>query len=341
MHHTRYGKLHKYRTKRCRTVLNIATVAKAFSVVHIGTMSVYYGSLLPGCSQDLLSLLTPIPPVANIFSTETKSFSLPDNHRSNDSQNLSPKLSPEGPGNFHTISCGSADTLSVSQQRKMTGTKGNQKLPPQKKAPASPPRRKNTPIPKRKKKETNILQVEAFPEPFSFEKYIYMKGEDDEKDGFTNNFKLFVEDKLEDKQPQSLVKANVTALLQRRIPNTDNQVWKDASNYHRHIIIRYPPERESTVQTRQTGLDLIAEFCQDGNYSRFPPDTIAKVDITDLDNSPPLDSFFMDKDIKDFMKQDLPENELDEHFVETYPEFAKQCWSGNHLSDFAKGLGFS
>ena len=77
----------------------------------------------------------------------------------------------------------------------------------------------------------HVLQVQAFPEPFSFEKYISMNGEGDERDGFLNNIKQFLDGKLEDNIPRTLVTANITALLKRRIPNSNNEVLKDVSDY--------------------------------------------------------------------------------------------------------------
>ncbi len=152
--------------------------------------------------------------------------------------------------------------------------------------------------------------------------------------------KQFATGKL-DPAPQTLVDANVTAHVNRRIPFSNNQVLKQANtDFNRAIIVRYPKEGESTPQTRETGLNLIGDFLMDRNFSKFPPFSIEKEDITDLDNPPPLDKFFMDDQIKEFLIQAIDAKDLDESFVNTYPEFAKLCWSGKYVSDFARTLGF-
>jgi hypothetical protein len=221
----------------------------------------------------------------------------------------------------------------------MVGTKPSSKFPPQKKAHGSPPRRKNAPMPQRKKKLSYQLTVQAFPEPFAFEKYIFHYG-NDEKDGFLYSLKQFLSGNLEE-NPQTLVDANVTACPDHRIPFSNDEVLKDADNvYHRCIIVRYPKEGESTPETRITGLNLLADFFMDHNFSKFPPAFIDKSDITDLDNPSPLDMFFLDKEIKDFIIQAIDEKYLNKTFVATFPEFAKLCWSGKHISVFAQSLGF-
>ena len=110
---------------------------------------------------------------------------------------------------------------------------------------------------------------------------------------------------------------------------------RDPSGHMRFVIVRYPKERESTAQTRKEGLELIGSFFMDPKFSKFPPVAIEKIDQTDEDDPCPLDTFFKDEDIEEFMRTDVAEKELDSDFVEKYSDFAKLCWSGNHYSDFA------
>ena len=62
--------------------------------------------------------------------------------------------------------------------------------------------------------------------------------------------------------------------------------------------------------------------------------------MTDDDNLPSLDSFFMDDDIKNIMEQDIAEEELNNKFVLNYPSFANRVYAGNNYSDWARTLGF-
>ena len=53
-----------------------------------------------------------------------------------------------------------------------------------------------------------------------------------------------------------------------------------------------------------------------------------------------LDSFLMDPVIKELMEQDIPDEDLDDTFVETFPDFAPYCWAGPSYSSWARTLGF-
>ena len=218
----------------------------------------------------------------------------------------------------------------------MAPGKATLKSPPRKKGPASPPRRKNAGLPERKKKITNQLTVRAFQDPFSFEMYIFQVGEG--KDGFLNNIRMFINDELKG-NPQMLMDANVTRLAHRRIPFSNNEAMMNGI-HERQVIVTYPRELKSTSETRAKGLQQISSFFMDPKFARFPPSAIEQIDMTDEEDPSPLDEFFMDDEIEAFMKHEFEEENLDTDVVKNFPELAAKCWSGTHVSDFARSLGF-
>ena len=119
----------------------------------------------------------------------------------------------------------------------------------------------------------------------------------------------------------------------------------DNRDFWKQVIIRYPVDGantpiESTPETRRQGLEAIKMALMNPEYTRFPPEDIITMDTADPENPPPLDHFFLDNDIRDFMKEDIQETDLTTTFVQDFPDAASKCWSGHNVSAWARGLGF-
>ena len=140
---------------------------------------------------------------------------------------------------------------------------------------------------------------------------------------------------------QDLDGANFTAYMYRRQPNSNNQVMhNDGTDFWRMLLIRYPPNGESTAQSRQEGMEALRQFLMDDRFSDFPPSTIGLTDATDEENYTPLDDLFLDSGIKTLMEEDVPVHDLNSNFYASYPDFALKCWGGRFRSPYANILGF-
>ena len=115
----------------------------------------------------------------------------------------------------------------------------------------------------------------------------------------------------------------------------------DSHNYPRCLFVRYLQEDEtSTPTTRAQGLAVLSAFFMDPNNSRYPPAAITTTDITNDENPPSLDQFFMDNDIIQFIQTDLDPNDLTNEFFVRFPVLAHQLWAGQNYPDYARSLGF-
>ena len=171
--------------------------------------------------------------------------------------------------------------------------------------------------------------------PLGLEVYVFQN--DLEHDAFVNNYRQYATGMLENK---ALAAAGFQDLVHRRYPGSNNKWMTDPDKYPRNVIIRYPPQGESTIETRRIGLDVLANFFLDKSINRYPPKEIIKADFTDVDDYPALDEFLMDDEIESAIKHDMDEDVLNEAFYRNYTAFASKCWSSGHVSDYAKTLGF-
>ena len=223
-----------------------------------------------------------------------------------------------------------------------------------KKLSASPMKKKKESAPSRGAKTTvsstfhpPVITVYAFPPPFSFEAYIYSKGnqfDNDQDDGYLKKFEICMNPNSDDPNQQPcpyLDEANFVKFVYRRKPDTDNEHMVGVKKpFWRGIMIRYPNGGESTSETRQEGLAVLKRFMTDPAYTFYPPKDIVLRDATDEDDYKPLDHFFMDWDIKNFIIEDVPKQDLNNKFYETYQDFADKIWSGKNKSEYAYGLGY-
>ena len=199
-----------------------------------------------------------------------------------------------------------------------------------------------------KKKTTSApptLTVRTFKPPFTFEAYIFAKGNQynsDADDGYMKGFIDYVDTNTPNEHvSEQLDQGNFTSFVYRRIPDTPNEHMVGIKNpYWRGIIIRYPPESESTPETREQGLEQLKAFLMDGRFSQYPATNIITRDATDEDNYEPLDNYFMDWDIKSFLEEDVAEEDLNSTFYTTYQDFADKVWAGRFKSEFAYSIGF-
>ena len=72
----------------------------------------------------------------------------------------------------------------------------------------------------------------------------------------------------------------------------------------------------------------------DERFSRYPPPQITLHDMTDITDIMALDKFVVDTVIRELMEEDIPETELNDTFVQTFPEFASYCWAGPYYSAY-------
>jgi hypothetical protein len=105
-------------------------------------------------------------------------------------------------------------------------------------------------------------------------------------------------------------------------------------------MLCFPPENESTADTRAEGLRVLKDFFLSKVSSTYPPQTIKLVDNTT--NVPAvMEKFLLDADIEEIVRSSIDITEMEEDFYHNYTSFAKTISFEKKPSDFAKGeLGF-
>jgi hypothetical protein len=214
--------------------------------------------------------------------------------------------------------------------------KGSAKKPPKKAACASPPKR-TAYVPGIAVPTVStypLLTCFSFHEDIQYEAYIYAK--DAQNDMFLNSYR-----KASTKQEltQDLQDAGFVAYQRRRLPGTStNEVMKQQKDpmFDRIIILR-AVESASTAETRKDGLRVLKAHFMNKANTDYPPKNINTVD-----NLTPsaLDDFFLDEFIEKLIKEMYDDDVLTNEFYSTYTDFAKMLWKGNHVSAFARSLGF-
>lgn len=216
---------------------------------------------------------------------------------------------------------------------------------PYKKNTSSPPRKlKQSPTPKKNKKVGGepTLTVIRFMDPLSLELFIYEKNIG--SDGYLNGLQVALGGIGPDGNvvPPSplLVEGNFHSVPYRRKPNTASEHALSANGFWRCNILRYPPEGESTNETRQEGLRLLSTFLKDKAHTKYPPANITLIDATDEENPPSLDHYLFDETIQEVMTEDIDETILNGNFYSGYHDFAIKCWAYPFNSVWARSLGF-
>jgi hypothetical protein len=189
----------------------------------------------------------------------------------------------------------------------------------------------------KKEKPTPTIRVHAFKEPVVVEAYGYTLTST--KCGFLNKYRLWTKGELE---VDELTEANFGDLKhQRDNDNPGNESLTNDDGYSRVWMIRYPPENESTVATRNEGLLVLKRFFMSKKATDYPPATIRVVDCTNVDDYPVLESFFLDDDIEEIVRASLDVTAIDDDFYEKFTAVAKTIYLEKEPSDFAKNeLGF-
>jgi hypothetical protein len=205
--------------------------------------------------------------------------------------------------------------------------------------PPSPKKSKKTPNMRKKlfqKKEATI-HVVVFEDPIALEVYNYTLTES--KAGFINNYRKWSKGEI---QFEDLTEANFIGLKIRRNNEINgNETLSGSDGYSRWWMIWYPLENESTPDTRKEGLRVINNFFMSKKGTDFPPRDIKLVDDTDGDVPAVLEMFFMDDDIEEILQTSFKLTEMNDNFYEKYTTFAKNIYSKQDPSHFAKLiLGF-
>jgi hypothetical protein len=205
-------------------------------------------------------------------------------------------------------------------------------------------KKKTSVTPKKAKKLAGAptLTVTAFSNPFRCEAYVYSSKSG--SDGYLYEVQCALAGIRSDgtvvPPDPVLVEGNFHSTVYRRLPNTKNEHALNGNGFWRQMVLRYPPEGESTSKTRQEGLSLLSTFLKDPLHTRYPPTIITLIDETDVDNVPSLDHYFFDDTIQEIMIEDLDETILNGNFFNEYSDFALKCWAYPFVSNWAVSLGF-
>jgi hypothetical protein len=214
-----------------------------------------------------------------------------------------------------------------------SGKKGA-KSPSPKKARHAPNMRDK--LAKKKEKPEPAISVQGFVDPLTFEIYDYTITPT--KPGFSNKFKMWAKGEL---HVEALTAANFVGFkYQRDNENSGNEPLMSQDGYARIWMLRFPPENESTADTRAEGLRVLKEFFLSKVASDYPPLAIKLVDNT-TDVPAVMEKFLLDADIEEIVRSSIDITEVEEDFYTKYPTFAKTIYFEKEPSVFAKvELGF-
>lgn len=228
---------------------------------------------------------------------------------------------------FATVTMAKASA--ISSKMKSTSSAGSPRRKKRTGKPGSQIDKKET----MKKPNSCSLKICKFHETLSFEMIIYERT--DGEDGYLHFVRQFAQGEREN---DVLEKLGINRLVPRRMPDTNNEIMLGVKKgYWRQIIVRYVDE-PSTTETRKEALDQLKTFFLDPNFTKYPPPMIETIDLTDSDKS--LDDYFLDDDIQTLMKEDIEEEDLNGNFTRNFAEFAQICWKYDHVSQWARSLGF-
>ena len=233
------------------------------------------------------------------------------------------------------------DLCFINSATKMTKDKKSKSKVVDAVKPPSP--RKNTYVPSmrnklkmKKEKPVPTIRVLGFQEPLAVEAYQYTLSAT--RDGFVNGFRIWSRGELE---VAALTDANFVGLKMRRDNEScGNEPLLDEKGFVRVWMIRYPPENESTVETRKEGLRVLKTFFMSKAATNFAPNIIKVVDDT-TDDAVVLETVFLDDDIDEILKASFEETELDDDFYGNFTTFANHIYCNKEPSSYAKDdLGF-
>lgn len=207
--------------------------------------------------------------------------------------------------------------------------------------PPSPKKKKYVPnmkekLKRKQEKPVPTIRVLGFQEPLAVEAYEYTVTAT--KPGFINKFRIWSRGELE---VATLTDANFIGLkIQRDNENGGNEPRLDDDGYSRVWMIRYPPDNESTAETRKEGLRVLKNFFLSKTATNYPPSIIKIVDDTS-DVAVVLENIFLDDDIDEILKASFDSTELNDDFYDNFTEFAETIYLKKEPSSYAKDeLGF-
>lgn len=191
---------------------------------------------------------------------------------------------------------------------------------------------------RKKKAKIPTLTVRAFKDPIPIEAYIYSK--DENHDGFLHPIRNHLRN--EGHTLQVLTDLGIANMVPRRVPGTDNEIMENgAQRYWRLIIIRgFDGNGMSTAETRQEGLETLKQLFMSNSYSSWPPPNIVTSDETNEEDPAPLDDFFLDNEIQQYMEENIQAAVLNANFYEEHHEIAVKCWSNPTSLMWAHERGF-
>jgi hypothetical protein len=205
------------------------------------------------------------------------------------------------------------------------------------------PAKANKPLPTAKSQQKGYrLSCINFTEDIPFELYFLEKSEDE--DAFSWGVAKYIGDKERGWNDAAFDACNFTRVLERRIPFSDNEAWKndDSKKYPRRLFIRWPTEKGSTPDTRKQGLEAFKNLLGNKHTGYTVRESIELVDVTDYEAEPPIsmDKYMMNDDIDFCIRNEIAESELKKTFKKTYPALAKTLWRGRFVSELGKEMGF-
>ena len=163
-----------------------------------------------------------------------------------------------------------------------------------------------------------ILSCWGFP-PLCIEAYVYRKGTD--RDGYGNHYRKCVDG---DEQCKELDEAGFAQYFTRRISKEQNIPLVGADEWACFVYVRWVPGMNpSTTQTRVEGLSFFRKYLMDNRYSRYPPNDIMTMDLTDVVQPRGMDHLFLDEHIMLFIKDLFQPSIANERFFTEHNVIAK------------------
>lgn len=167
------------------------------------------------------------------------------------------------------------------------------------------------------------LSVVGFHPDFPLEAYFYRRS--DGRDGYTQTYRQAVDNQ---RDIPSLDENGFIQYFARRNSIDDDNTMMGSDNWACYVLVRWIPNQDpSTAETRREGLQFLRGFFMSSEYSRYPPNDINTIDITDTENPVPMDHFFQDQHIINFIPAIYPEEVANTTFFSSYPDEARMFFS--------------
>ena len=156
-----------------------------------------------------------------------------------------------------------------------------------------------------------------------WEAYTFRKGD---KDAYAAFYRQVVDG---EKDCQELEDMGFRMYFTRRRAPGDNSPSTGEDNWPENVYVRCVNNMNPTTpQTRQEGLSFLRRFFMNKEYSKYPPNDINTVDMTNEQDLMPMDHLLMDQHVMALLDRTIPTDHANRRFFTNHRAFASLFFGG-------------